>query len=267
MRLAAGTAPRPPCRRSVPASGCQPQLSLNESTRNSPRPDSAAKSSESPRDRAVLAGVAHRAHQSRGPPHQVQPYGRPGSPVCGAVRGQRVPQRVGDQLGDHEADVVEAVAELPLVERSAGELPRLAAPLRSGRAAHRKRRRTRPRDRAAEAPAVTARAWSIHSSPCEALPGFAVVAMQRCARGPWFRMRRADARADARAAARIGPTRTASWPFLPPSSPYFFPFLPLRVSACAALASFRFCNRTSTARSVLVADFGPWKTVGEAGRT
>src|SRR5213592_2011075 len=29
-----------------------------------------------------------------------------------------------------------------------------------------------------------------------------------------------------------------------------------------SLASCHICNRTSTARSVLVADFGPWKTLG-----
>src|SRR5512147_1610975 len=37
--------------------------------------------------------------------------------------------------------------------------------------------------------------------------------------GPWFRMRRADARADARARDRNEAAHTASWPFFPPFEP------------------------------------------------
>lgn len=74
------------------------------------------------RDRSLTAGIAHRAHQARGPAHEVQAHGGVLA-FPGGVGRKGVPQRVGDQLGHDQGHVVEVVAQIPRGQGRAGEFP------------------------------------------------------------------------------------------------------------------------------------------------
>ncbi len=251
----------------APASGCQPQLPANEldpvkqargPTRRRSRPRVA-------RDRGLVTGRQHPgAHQ---PPRSSASGACAhrrlvcASAAAGGVAGTGVKQGAGDEFRDDEADGRRNARRRPTRSSVFREAAGLRPPPVAGGAGRRRRHRTRPRGPAAGRPCCNGLSMVDPLVPMRGTPGNS--RSLRCSGGaaPWFSMRRADARADASCTRpEMAPPVPLLGHFSKPSSPgprqRSGPLL-LRDPAKTAGAFSVSCNRASTARSVLVADFGP----------
>ncbi len=101
--------------------GVQPHSSHSDDTTCSPRPDSPNQHGLLGR-RHLVAGIGDRAQQPRARLQQAEPD-RPARPDRPGA-GHRVPQRVRQQFGHHDHDVVALpVPDAPAAQRRGGEVP------------------------------------------------------------------------------------------------------------------------------------------------